>query len=254
MFGTGAGACFQWVAVTELPAPLISGLGVQIAIPFAFGHAHTVLRMKYYLWKSLLPLGLCLSIFFDGLTPPAFAQNVPARIDIVIVEGEGVTSNIRQTVSRDPVVRIEDDDHRPIGGVAVVFALPVSGTSGEFSNGSKTLTIVTDNGGLAAAHGLKVNDVPGKLQIYVTAPITAYVPTLINQAVEARQTSSSRLGNSKVQSSGTWKWVVLGIVAAGGAGAAFALKGRGNSALPALRRFHQHGHNPSWCSITCLGS
>jgi hypothetical protein len=187
--------------------------------------------MKYYLWKCLLPLGLCLSIFFDGMIPPAFAQNVPARIDIVIVEGEGVTSNIRQTVSHDPVVRIEDDDHRPVGGVAVVFALPVSGTSGEFTNGSKTLTIVTDNGGLATAHGLKVNDVPGKLQIYVTAAYHGLrARTLINQTVEAPPGSklpSPEIRKSK--SSGSWKWVVLGVAAAGGAGAAFALKGRGNS-------------------------
>ena len=79
-------------------------------------------------------------------------------------------------MTQDPAVRIEDDDHRPIAGVPVVFALPVSGTSGEFTNGSKTLTVLTDKTGLATAHGMKTNEVPGKLQIYVRRRFTAFAP------------------------------------------------------------------------------
>jgi hypothetical protein len=187
--------------------------------------------MKHYLWKSLLPLGLCFGISFDGLLPAAFAQSVPARIDIVVVEGEGATSNIRQRVTADPVVRVEDDDHRPIAGAVVVFALPVSGTSGEFSNGSKTLTLVTDKGGLAGAHGLRTNDVPGKLQIYVTASYHGLRSrTLVNQLVQAApgaKVRSPELQTSK--SGGKLKWVILGIAAAGGAGAGVYFGGRHSS-------------------------
>ena len=178
-------------------------------------------RMKHHLLKSLLPLGLCFLISFDWLLPAALAQSLPARINIVVVEGEGATSSVRQRVSHDPVVRIEDDDYRPITGAVVVFALPVSGTSGEFSNGAKTLTLVTDKSGLAAAHGLKTNEVPGKLQIYVTASYhTLRSRTLINQLVEAAPGTKVRgpeLQTSK--SGGKWKWVLLGVAAAGGAGA-----------------------------------
>src|SRR5204862_7661711 len=91
------------------------------------------------------------------------------RIELVVMQGEGVTTGVRQRVAHDPVVKLEDDDHRPIAGAAVVFALPVSGASGEFFNGAKNLTAVTDENGLAVARGLRTNDVPGKLQIYVTA-------------------------------------------------------------------------------------
>jgi hypothetical protein len=152
-------------------------------------------------------------------------------MEIVVVQGEGVTSKAHQHVSSDPVVRIEDEDHRPISGVAVVFALPVSGTSGEFVNGSKNLTVVTDSDGSAAARGLRANEVPGKLQIYVTASYhNLRARTLINQIVEAApgakippaETHSAKSGN-------TWKWVVLGIAAAGGAGAAFYLKSRNSN-------------------------
>lgn len=178
-------------------------------------------KMKRHLGNSLLPLGLCFLISLDGLPPAAFAQNLPARIYIVVVAGEGAASNVRQRVTQDPAVRIEDDDHRPVAGVPVVFALPVSGTSGEFANGAKTLAVLTDKAGLATAHGLKTNEVPGKLQIYVTASFHGLRSrTLINQIVEATPGTQTRVPDlQRPKSGGKWKWVVLGLAAAGGAGA-----------------------------------
>ena len=188
--------------------------------------------MKDYLWKSLLPLGLCFSISFDGFLPQALAQNALARIDIVVVEGEGAISNVRQRVTHDPVVRVEDDDHRPVAGAIVVFALPVSGASGEFVNGSKTLTVTTDKSGVAAAQGLKANEVPGKLQIYVTASYRGLrARTLINQITQAPPGAKMpELQTPK--SGGKWKWVLLGVAAAGGAGSAFYFKNRNSSSSP----------------------
>jgi hypothetical protein len=177
--------------------------------------------MKSDFLNSLLPLGLCLAISFDGLLPAAFAQNIPARISIVVVEGEGVTSGVRQRIARDPVVRIEDDDHRPVAGATVVFTLPVAGTTGEFPNGSKTLTVVTGKDGQAAAPGLRTNQIPGKLQIYVTASYQGLrARTLVTQSVEGAPgapVTAPELQSSKA--GGKWKWVLLGIAAAGGAGA-----------------------------------
>jgi hypothetical protein len=166
------------------------------------------------------------------LLPAAFAQNVPSRIDVVVVEGEGATINVRQRATKDPVVRVEDDDHQPLPNVVVVFTLPLSGASGEFANGSKTLTVVTDKGGLAAARGIKANDVPGKLQIYVTASSHGLrARSLINLVVEAppgAKPSSPTAQTSK--SSGKLKWILLGILAAGGAGAgAYYLSSRSSN-------------------------
>jgi hypothetical protein len=181
-----------------------------------------------HLWKSLLPVGLCLSISLNGFLPSAFAQEA-SWISIGVVEGEGAVSNIREHVSHDPAVKVEDDDHRPVAGAVVVFALPVSGTSGEFINGSKALTVVTDRNGLAAAHGLKTNDVPGKLQIYVTASYRGLrAKALINQVVQAP--AGVRISEPRAsKSSGKWKWILLGIVAAGGAGAVAYWKSHGSS-------------------------
>jgi len=174
-------------------------------------------EMKDYLRNSWLPVGLCFLIFWDGM-PPAFAQNVPTRINIVVVAGEGATTAVRRRVTQDPEVRIEDDDQQPVAGVTVVFALPVSGTSGEFVNGSKTLAVVTDKAGLAAAHGLKTNEIPGTLQIYVNASLSGLrARALINQIVEG--VPGAPIQAQHPSKSGTWKWVLLGIAVAGGAAA-----------------------------------
>jgi hypothetical protein len=176
-------------------------------------------KIKCYSGKSWLPLGLCFLISIDGLPPAAVAQDLPVRIDILIVSGEGATSPARQRVTQDPAVKIEDDDHRPVAGVPVVFALPVSGTSGEFANGAKTLAVITDKDGLATAHGLKTNEIPGKLQIYVTASFHGLrARTLINQMVEGAPGVQAQVQHPS-KSGGKWKWVLLGIAAAGGAAA-----------------------------------
>jgi hypothetical protein len=144
----------------------------------------------------------------------------------MVIEGEGATSSIRQRVTKDPVVRIEDDDHRPVSGAAVVFTLPLSGASGEFANGSKTLTVVTDKDGLAVAQGLRTNEVPGKLQIYVTASYQALrARGWINQTVQAPPGTKVPEIRTTKSGSGAWKWVLLGIAAGGGAGAAVYFNG-----------------------------
>ena len=175
--------------------------------------------MSRNLVKSLLPLALCCSLYLDT----AGAQNVPAHINIVVVEGEGASNSVRQRVARDPVVQVEDDDHRPVVGAIVVFALPVSGASGEFFNGARNLTVLTDDNGRAAARGLKTNDTPGKLQIYVTASYRGLrARLLINQVVEDASGAKTRVPEyHAAKSGGKWKWVLLGIAASGGAGAGY---------------------------------
>lgn len=187
--------------------------------------------MRTHGLKSPLSSGLCMVLSFGMALPPAIAQNVPANISLQVVEGEGATNSARQRVSRDPVVKLEDDDHRPVAGAAVVFSLPVSGASGEFLNGSKNLTAVTDENGLASAHGLKTNDTPGKMQIYVSASYRGRrARTLINQFVESAPGVRTRGPELRTSSSGgKWKWIVLGVAAAGGAGAGMYFKNRNST-------------------------
>jgi len=175
--------------------------------------------MKQYFWRGPLSLELCFLLTVSGFLPVVRAQEAPGRVDIVVVEGEGASVSIRQHPSHDPAVRVEDEDHRPLANVAVVFTLPLSGASGEFGNGSKTVTVLTDQNGVAVARGIRANDVPGKLQIYVTAAYRGLrARTLINMAVEA-PAGAKAPSSRTARSSGKWKWIVLGVAAAAGAGA-----------------------------------
>jgi hypothetical protein len=184
------------------------------------------------LFKHAMTFGLCLSLSFNPLIPGIFAQTVPTRIDLVVVEGEGVIHNLRQRAARIPVVRVEDENHQPVEGAAVVFTLPVSGTSGEFGNNSKTLIVTTGKDGLAAAQGLKINQVEGKLQIYVTASYRGQrARTLINQFNMDAPGAAPLPAPAHKSGSNTKVWIILAAVgAAAAAGGALAATHKGSGA------------------------
>jgi len=179
--------------------------------------------------KRFPAVRLC-SLLLTGVS--LAAQTVPARIDLVVVEGEGVVNDARQRVARKLVVRVEDDDHRPVAGASVFFALPVSsGASGEFTDGSTSVTVVTDSQGIATARGLRANAIPGKLQIYVTASYRGLrAKTLITQTVEGAAVTATKPA-AKSHKSGTWKWIALAVGAAGAGGGAY-LASRSHTSTP----------------------
>ena len=111
---------------------------------------------------------LVLLVLLNLFRAPAWAQ-APTGLSINIVEGEGAINNIRQRVNREPIVQVEDQNHKPIAGAVVVFLLPDSGASGTFPDGSHMLMTVTDNQGRALARGIRPNGQSGPMQIRVTA-------------------------------------------------------------------------------------
>lgn len=114
---------------------------------------------------SLLLLGmLALS-----LSPALSAQDAPARLNLVVVEGEGAINNIRQRTAREPIVQVEDENHKPVAGAVVVFSLPSQGAGGTFAGGAHSLTVISDSQGRAVAHGLRPNNVQGRYEIRVNA-------------------------------------------------------------------------------------
>jgi hypothetical protein len=115
-----------------------------------------------------------LALLLSGLMalpaiPVAAAQDTPGKLNLVIIEGEGAINNIKQRTAREPVVQVEDENHRPVAGAAVVFALPDQGATGTFPGGGHSLTVMSDNQGRAVARGLRPNNVQGQYQIHVTA-------------------------------------------------------------------------------------
>jgi hypothetical protein len=149
---------------------------------------------------------------------PATAQVAP-MLNLVVVEGEGATNNIRQRTAREPIVQVQDENHKPVAGAIVVFTLPSNGAGGVFANGAKTLTMLSDNQGQAVARGLRPNGLKGQFQIRVSASHQGQTAsTSINQTnavIAASGAASAGAGLSGKLI------VVLAVVAAAAAGGAW---------------------------------
>jgi hypothetical protein len=127
----------------------------------------------------LLPFTLLLPTFSLSAQTPA----APQKLNIVIVEGDGAINNVRQRVAREPIVQVEDENHKPVAGAAVTFLLPNQGAGGLFADGSRSFTTVTDGNGQAVARGIKPNNVNGQYQIRVNASYQGQTANaVINQA------------------------------------------------------------------------
>ncbi len=119
-----------------------------------------------------LSIALVFFLVVPGVSPlwsAPRAQEGPAKLQIVILEGEGAINNIRQRTAREPIVQVQDENHRPVAGAVVLFTLPDRGASGTFANGATSMTVTTDAQGRAVATGLRPNSVPGKLEVRVNA-------------------------------------------------------------------------------------
>src|SRR3982074_2607070 len=131
----------------------------------------------------ILAAGLsCLLILQMGTTSLS-AQADSGKLNLVIVEGEGAINNVRQRVAREPIVQVQDENHKPVAGAAVTFLLPNQGAGAVFADGSRSLTTVTDGNGQAVARGIKPNNVNGQYQIRVNASYQGQTANaVVNQA------------------------------------------------------------------------
>lgn len=91
------------------------------------------------------------------------------KLFINILDGEGALNNIRLRTAHEPIVEVQDENHKPVAGAAVLFALPGSGPSGFFANGLRAFSTLTDAEGHAVATGLQPNSIAGSYDIHVTA-------------------------------------------------------------------------------------
>jgi hypothetical protein len=177
-------------------------------------------------------------IFVEALPLPVAAQQAqpddrpPFRI--AVLEGEGSINNIKQPVNRGAVVLIEDENKNPLAGVAVTFYLPSEGPSGFFPNGSRVLTVFSDEKGLATTRPIRFNDAVGLMRIRVSASLFSQTAnalvteTNVSSAAAARSSlvpGGGKLKVSRPGSSHTRLFVVLAAVgAAAGVGYYFATK------------------------------
>ena len=147
---------------------------------------------------------------------PATAQVAP-MLNLVVVEGVGAVNNIRQRTAREPVVQVEDENHKPVAGAVVVFMLPSNGAGGTFANGAKTLTMTTDSKGQAVGRGLKPNGVKGQYQIRVNASHNGQTASIAITQTNAILSASGAASSSAVSGKLIAVLAVVGAAAAGGA-------------------------------------
>ena len=151
-----------------------------------------------------------------ALWTPATAQAAP-MLNLVVVEGEGATNNIRQRTARAPVVQVEDENHKPVAGAIVVFTLPSNGAGGAFANGARTLTMVSDSKGQAVAQGFRPNGLKGHFKIHVNASSQGQTANLEITQTNAALTSSGAVASAGASTKLIVVLAVLGAAAAGGA-------------------------------------
>jgi hypothetical protein len=145
------------------------------------------------------------------------------KLEISILEGEGSINNIRQRVAREAMVQVDDENHKPVAGVAVTFFLPEHGASGVFSNGTRSLTVMTDDTGHAIARGMVPNKVAGDVQIRVVARLrNLNAETMIHQQNAAAGASAGGAGVSG-------KVLAIILIAAAGVAGGLVAATRGGS-------------------------
>lgn len=102
-------------------------------------------------------------------SPAAVAQEAQGGLRITIVEGDEAILNVRQRVSREAIIQVEDENRRPVAGALVTLTAPRDGASAVFSNGLNNITLTTDNSGRVVVRGIRPNSALGKYAIRVLA-------------------------------------------------------------------------------------
>lgn len=179
--------------------------------------------------------GLCCLLVLSAC-PKAAAQEAasPApKLVISILDGEGALNDIRQRTAREPIVEVQDQNHKPVAGAAVLFALPGSGPSGAFADGSQVFSTVTDEAGRAVATGLRPNGVQGSYDIHVTVNYHgATAETTIHQKNVSGQSSSTTTEQVAHGLSMKSILIIVGAAAAAGTvGAILATRGGSSTTI-----------------------
>jgi hypothetical protein len=114
------------------------------------------MNLRSLLSVAVLLVPVCLA--FAGQDPQG------PRLNIVVVEGDGAINNIKQRTSRETIVEVQDENHKPVAGAAVVFLLPGDGPGGAFQGGAKSVTVNTNSAGRATMPRMQPNQATGNYQ------------------------------------------------------------------------------------------
>ena len=168
---------------------------------------------------------LCIAIAIGA--PSTFGQGAPPDdLKITILDGDNAVNSIRLRSAREPIVQVEDENHKRIPGAVVVFTLPSSGPGGTFLNGASTLTVTTDQQGRAMARGFHPNGVSGNFDIRINASYQGKTGrAIVHQRNFAPASTAASL-------SPKWIGVIAGVGAGAAAGIVAATRNGGHTPTP----------------------
>jgi len=163
--------------------------------------------------RRLCAIALSCLVLFES----AIAAQSDLGLRLLIIQGNGAENVVEQIPPAPLTVRVVDRNNRPVAGASVLFTAPAAGPSGDFPNGTNTITRFTDEDGITIAEQFHPNSVEGDYLILVRA-------TYMDQSVSA----AIRQTNVRPKKPLGKKLVFLALAGAA-AGAAFAAKKGGGS-------------------------
>ena len=163
-------------------------------------------------------------------------------LDITVVEGDGGSNVVGKRSSVKPAIEMRDEKNQLLEGAVVTFTAPGDGPSVVFSNGLRTVTVMTDSQGRARTPAMRAVNT-GSFRIQVAASYkgqmvsTTIAQTNFESAAEAKGKvpSSPDSGDRPVANkksggiSGTTWAIILGAGAAAAVGIAFGLGHKGST-------------------------
>jgi hypothetical protein len=161
--------------------------------------------------KRWLGIFLATVVFWNSSASLLHAQAV---IDLRIIPLEEET---RGQATRNVKAMVQDISRGPLAGVEVTFTVPEGKASGTFSNGLKTITVMTDREGVATAQ-LKPGDTNARVRVKVDA---RYMEQVATREMLSGGISSAGGGSRK------WTYILAG-VGGGVLAAALAAGKKGN--------------------------
>jgi hypothetical protein len=163
----------------------------------------------------------------------AAAAQTQSTIAVRVVQGDNAINSIRLRRGHDPVVQVLDPSGEPLGNATVSFLLPASGPSATFGESAQSLTVQTDNRGMAAGRGLVPNRLEGQFRIRATASWRGE-----SASVNITQTNAEAAATSSRS-----KWIAIAAAIGGAAAGAVVLASRGG-ATPAAGGSTGGGSSP----------
>ena len=126
-------------------------------------------------------------------------------------------------------MEVTDETGKPVEGAAISFHLPYEGPGGAFANSMRTEVAVTDSHGHASVYGLQLNRASGRFLILIVASkeqARAGIASFQYIAEPGSGAATAKAGSSH----GYRKWMVLAVLAGGGAAAGILAAGKSGGA------------------------